>query len=194
MQIEFERNRERYHFLRWAQQAFKNLRIVPPSRGIIHQINLERLSPVVQVSADDIPLVFPDTVFGTDSHTTMINGLGVLGWGVGGIEAIAAMLDQPVELITPDVIGIRLTGKLREGVMPTDLVLHLTQFCARPVWSINLLNISAPVLMSLSLADRAMIANMTPENGSTVSYFPVDDLTLDYLRLTGRTHRTGGAG
>ncbi len=186
VQIEFERNHERYVFLRWAQQVFKNLRIVPPSRGIIHQVNLERLSPVVQVSADEIPVVFPDSVFGTDSHTTMINGLGVLGWGVGGIEAIAAMLDQPIELLTPDVIGIRMTGKLREGVMPTDLVLHITQML-RKVGVVNkFIEYFGTGLESLSLADRAMIANMTPENGATVSYFPVDDLTLDYLRLTGR--------
>ncbi len=187
VQIEFERNRERYVFLRWAQQAFKNLRIVPPARGIIHQINLERLSPVVQISKDEVPFVFPDSVFGTDSHTTMINGLGVLGWGVGGIEAIAAMLDQPVEMVTPDVIGIRLIGKLREGVMPTDLVLHLTQML-RTVGVVNtFIEYFGPGLDNLSLADRAMIANMTPENGATVSYFPIDDLTLDYLRLTGRS-------
>lgn len=187
VQIEFERNRERYVFLRWAQQAFKNLRIVPPSRGIIHQVNLERLSPVVQISGDEIPLVYPDSVFGTDSHTTMINGLGVLGWGVGGIEAIAAMLDQPVEMVTPDVIGVRLTGKLREGVMPTDLVLHLTQML-RKVGVVNtFLEYFGDGLASLSLADRAMVANMTPENGATVSYFPVDELTLDYLRLSGRS-------
>ncbi len=184
---EFERNRERYHFLRWAQQAFQNLRIVPPSRGIIHQVNLERLSPVVQTTSDAIPLVFPDSVLGTDSHTPMINGLGVLGWGVGGIEAIAAMLDQPVELLTPDVIGIHLTGKLQEGIMPTDLVLHLTQILRKTGVVNKFLEYFGPGLDGLSLADRAMIANMTPENGSTVSYFPVDQLTLDYLKLTGRT-------
>lgn len=187
VKVEFERNRERYRFLRWAQQAFTNLRIVPPSRGIIHQVNLERLSPVVQVSDDELPVVYPDSVFGTDSHTTMINGLGVLGWGVGGIEAIAAMLDQPVELVTPDVVGIRLTGKLREGVMPTDLVLHMTQLLRKTGVVNQFLEYFGPGLDGLSLADRAMIANMTPENGATVSYFPVDNLTLDYLRLTGRS-------
>lgn len=187
IQKEFERNRERYDFLRWAQQAFQNLRIVPPSRGIIHQVNLEQLSPVVQMSGGANPLVFPDLVLGTDSHTTMINGLGVLGWGVGGIEAIAAMLDQPVELLTPDVLGIRLTGSLREGVMPTDLVLHLTQVLRQTGVVNKFLEYFGPGLDELSLADRAMIANMTPENGATVSYFPVDALTLDYMRLTGRS-------
>ncbi len=184
--IEFERNHERYAFLRWAQQAFQNLRIVPPSRGIIHQVNLERLSPVVQTSSDTIPLVYPDSVLGTDSHTPMINGLGVLGWGVGGIEAIAAMLDQPVELLTPDVIGIHLTGQLRDGVLPTDLVLHLTQLLRKTGVVNRFLEYYGPGLYNLSLADRAMIANMTPENGATVSYFPVDQSTLDYLRMTGR--------
>ncbi len=187
VKVEFERNRERYHFLRWAQQAFTNLRIVPPSRGIIHQVNLERLSPVVQVSNDELPVVYPDSVFGTDSHTPMINGLGVLGWGVGGIEAIAAMLDQPVELVTPDVVGIKLTGKLRDGVMPTDLVLHLTQLLRKTGVVNQFIEYFGPGMDGLSLADRAMIANMTPENGATVSYFPVDNLTLDYLRLTGRS-------
>lgn len=187
VKVEFERNRERYHFLRWAQQAFTNLRIVPPSRGIIHQVNLERLSPLVQVTNDELPVVFPDSVFGTDSHTPMINGLGVLGWGVGGIEAIAAMLDQPVELVTPDVVGIRLTGKLRDGVMPTDLVLYLTQLLRKTGVVNQFLEYFGPGLDGLSLADRAMIANMTPENGATVSYFPVDNLTLEYLRLTGRS-------
>jgi aconitate hydratase len=187
VKVEFERNRERYRFLRWAQQAFTNLRIVPPSRGIIHQVNLERLSPVVQVSDDGLPVVYPDSVFGTDSHTTMINGLGVLGWGVGGIEAIAAMLDQPVELVTPDVTGIRLTGKLREGVMPTDLVLHMTQLLRKTGVVNQFLEYFGSGLDNLSLADRAMIANMTPENGATVSYFPVDNLTVEYLRLTGRS-------
>jgi len=187
IQKEFERNRERYEFLRWAQQAFQNLRIVPPSRGIIHQINLERLSPVVQTLGGEPSLVFPDSVLGTDSHTTMINGLGVLGWGVGGIEAIAAMLDQPVELLTPDVIGIRLTGRLREGVMPTDLVLTLTQLLRKTGVVNRFLEYFGSGLDELSLADRAMIANMTPENGATTSYFPVDDLTLQYMQLTGRS-------
>lgn len=187
VQKEYERNQERYHFLRWAQQAFSNLRIVPASNGIIHQVNLERLSPVVQVSHDEIPVAFPDSVLGTDSHTPMINGLGVLGWGVGGIEAIAAMLDQPVELLTPDVVGIRLSGRLSVGVTPTDLTLHLTQILRKAGVVNKFLEYFGPGLETLSLADRAMIANMTPENGATVSYFPVDSQTLEYLRLTGRT-------
>jgi aconitate hydratase len=186
-QKEYERNLERYRFLRWAQQAFTKLRIVPPSNGIIHQVNLERLSPVVQLSNDEIPIAYPDSVLGTDSHTPMINGLGVLGWGVGGIEAIAAMLNQPVELPTPDVFGIRLTGRLQPGVTPTDLTLTLTQVLRKTGVVNKFLEYFGPGLENLSLADRAMIANMTPENGATVSYFPVDSQTLEYLRLTGRT-------
>ncbi|MEI8132384.1 MAG: aconitate hydratase AcnA [Leptolinea sp.] len=189
VQKEYDRNGERYHFLRWAQQAFTNLRIVPPSNGIIHQVNLERLSPVVQVSEGEIPIVYLDSVLGTDSHTPMINGLGVLGWGVGGIEAIAAMLNQPVELLTPDVIGIRLTGQLRAEVTPTDLTLHLTQMLRKTGVVNKFLEYFGPGLKNLSLADRAMIANMTPENGATVSYFPVDSHTLEYLRMTGRSEK-----
>ena len=190
---EYERNQERYHFLRWAQQAFSNLRIVPPSNGIIHQVNLERLSPVVQKTNDVVPVVYPDLVFGTDSHTTMINGLGVLGWGVGGIEAIAAMLDQPVEILTPDVIGVRLSGRLQAGVTPTDLTLHLTQILRKTGVVNKFLEYFGPGLDSLSLADRAMIANMTPENGATVSYFPVDRRTLEYLQSDRPKYRTGFA-
>ncbi|HEX7557267.1 MAG TPA: aconitase family protein, partial [Leptolinea sp.] len=155
VQKEFERNHERYHFLRWAQQAFSNLRIVPPSKGIVHQVNLERLSPVVQASSDSVPVLYPDSLLGTDSHTPMINGLGVLGWGVGGIEAIAAMLDQPVEILTPDVIGIRLTGRLREGVMATDLTLHLTQLLRKTGVVNKFLEYFGPSLEELSLPDRA---------------------------------------
>lgn len=184
---EYERNMERYRFLRWAQQAFKNLRIVPPSNGIIHQVNLEFLSPVVQRTEDPIPVIYPDSVLGTDSHTPMINGLGVLGWGVGGIEAISAMLNQPVELMMPDIIGIRLSGKLLPGVTPTDLTLHLTQLLRKAGVVNKFLEYFGSGLDDLTLADRAMIANMTPENGATVSYFPVDQQTLDYLQLTGRT-------
>lgn len=184
---EYERNIERYRFFRWAQQAFKNLRIVPPSNGIIHQVNLEFLSPVVQRTEDPLSVVYPDSVLGTDSHTTMINGLGVLGWGVGGIEAIAAMLNQPVELMMPDIIGIRLSGKLLPAVTPTDLTLHLTQLLRKTGVVNKFLEYFGSGLDDLTLADRAMIANMTPENGATVSYFPVDQQTLDYLRLTSRT-------
>lgn len=184
---EYERNRERYMFLRWGQQAFKNLRIVPPSSGIIHQINLEYLAQVILTRTEGgETFAFPDTVVGSDSHTTMINGLGVVGWGVGGIEATAAMLGQPLDLVLPDVIGIRLSGSLPEGVTPTDLTLTLTQIL-RKVGVVNkFVEYFGPGLSALSLADRAMIANMSPENGSTLAYFPVDAQTLEYLRLSGR--------
>jgi aconitate hydratase len=185
---EYERNRERYEFLRWGQQAFANLRIVPPSSGIIHQVNLEYLAQVVLTRDEgDETLAFPDTLVGSDSHTTMINGLGVLGWGVGGIEATAAMLGQPLDLILPDVLGVHLNGKLREGVTPTDLTLTLTQLLRQQGVVNQFVEYFGSGLAELSLADRAMIANMTPENGATVSYFPVDIQTLDYLRLSGRS-------
>lgn len=185
---EYERNRERYEFLRWGQQAFENLRIVPPSSGIIHQVNLEYLAGVVLTGTQDGQTVaYPDSLVGSDSHTTMINGLGVLGWGVGGIEATAAMLGQPLDLVLPDVIGIRLSGSLREGVTPTDLTLTLTQLL-RKIGVVNkFIEYFGPGLSSLSLADRAMVANMTPENGSTMGFFPVDEQTLAYLRLSGRS-------
>lgn len=185
---EYERNRERYEFLRWGQQAFENLRIVPPSSGIIHQVNLEYLAGVVLTGTQDGQAVaYPDSLVGSDSHTTMINGLGVLGWGVGGIEATAAMLGQPLDLVLPDVIGIRLSGSLREGVTPTDLTLTLTQLL-RKIGVVNkFIEYFGPGLASLSLADRAMVANMTPENGSTMGFFPVDEQTLAYLRLSGRS-------
>ncbi|MEA5078145.1 MAG: aconitate hydratase AcnA [Anaerolineaceae bacterium] len=185
---EYERNRERYEFLRWGQQAFENLRIVPPSSGIIHQVNLEYLAGVVLTSTvEGQTVAYPDSLVGSDSHTTMINGLGVLGWGVGGIEATAAMLGQPLDLVLPDVIGIRLSGSLREGVTPTDLTLTLTQLL-RKIGVVNkFIEYFGPGLASLSLADRAMVANMTPENGSTMGFFPVDEQTLAYLRLSGRS-------
>lgn len=185
---EYERNRERYEFLRWGQQAFENLRIVPPSSGIIHQVNLEYLAGVVLTALQDGQTVaYPDSLVGSDSHTTMINGLGVLGWGVGGIEATAAMLGQPLDLVLPDVIGIRLSGSLHEGVTPTDLTLTLTQLL-RKIGVVNkFIEYVGPGLSSLSLADRAMVANMTPENGSTMGFFPVDEQTLAYLRLSGRS-------
>jgi aconitate hydratase len=185
--LEFERNRERYEFLHWAQKVFRNFRVVPPSSGIIHQVNLEYLTRVALTrSVNGNTLVFPETLVGTDSHTTMINGLGIVGWGVGGIEAIAAMLGEPIEFITPDVIGIRLTGSLSEGVTPTDLTLTITQLLRKQGVVDKFVEFTGPGLDSLTLADRAMIANMTPETGATVLYFPVDEKTLDFLRLTGR--------
>ncbi len=188
-EIEFERNAERYRFLHWGQQAFANFRVVPPATGIVHQVNLEHLAPVVGVDdpADGTPTVaYPDTVVGTDSHTTMINGLGVLGWGVGGIEAEAAMLGQPSDLVLPDVIGMRLTGRLSEGVTATDLTLTVTQMLRAHGVVGRFVEFFGPGLADLALPDRATIANMAPEYGATVGFFPVDDETLRYLRLTGR--------
>ncbi|MDZ4158439.1 MAG: aconitate hydratase AcnA, partial [Anaerolineaceae bacterium] len=187
LELEYQRNTERYTFLRWGQKAFKNLRIIPPGAGIIHQINLEYLSPVVLTQSLLGELTaFPDTVIGTDSHTTMINGLGVVGWGVGGIEAVAAMLGEPFEMPVPDVVGFRLFGELREGVTPTDLTLKITQILRASGVVGKYVEFFGRGLKSLSLPDRAMIANMSPENGATISYFPVDDETLAYMRLTGR--------
>ena len=188
-EIEFERNAERYRFLHWGQQAFANFRVVPPATGIVHQVNLEHLAPVVGVDdpADGTPAVaYPDTVVGTDSHTTMINGLGVLGWGVGGIEAEAAMLGQPSDLVLPDVVGMRLTGRLSEGVTATDLTLTVTQMLRAHGVVGRFVEFFGPGLADLALPDRATIANMAPEYGATVGFFPVDDETLRYLRLTGR--------
>ena len=184
---EFERNRERYEFLRWGQTALHNFRVVPPATGIVHQVNLEYLARVVQSERRDGETVaFPDTLVGTDSHTTMINGLGVVGWGVGGIEAEAAMLGQPIYLLTPEVVGFRLTGALPAGATATDLVLTVTQMLrARGVVG-KFVEFYGPGVSRLSLADRATIANMAPEYGATIGYFPVDDETLAYLRGTGR--------
>ncbi|HEY9076537.1 MAG TPA: aconitate hydratase AcnA [Anaerolineaceae bacterium] len=184
---EFERNQERFEFLRWAQGAFKNFRIVPPATGIIHQVNLEYLSQLVLTREEnEQTCLFPDSVVGTDSHTTMINGLGVPGWGVGGIEAVATMLGQPIEMVIPAVIGFRLTGALREGVSPTDLALTIVQILRKKGVVDQIVEFTGPGLDSLTLADRAMIANMSPENGATMTYFPVDQQTLDYLSLTNR--------
>lgn len=186
-ELEFQRNRERYEFLHWAQKAFKNLRIVPPASGIVHQVNLEYLASVVLTREENGSiLAYPDTLVGTDSHTTMINGLGVVGWGVGGIEAVAAMLGEPIEMVAPDVIGVRLSGKLREGVTPTDLTLFITQSLRKIGVVDKFVEFFGPGLDHLAVADRAMIANMAPESGATMLYFPVDHLTLDYLRLTNR--------
>ncbi len=185
---EFERNRERYAFLRWGQTAFDNFRVVPPDTGIVHQVNLEYLARVVMSgsAADGAPLAYPDTLVGTDSHTTMVNGLGVLGWGVGGIEAEAAMLGQPISMLIPQVVGFRLVGELPEGATATDLVLTVTQMLrARGVVG-KFVEFFGPGLEQLGLADRATIANMAPEYGATCGIFPVDAVALDYLRFTGR--------
>jgi aconitate hydratase len=180
---EYERNGERYAFLRWGQQAFDNLRVVPPNTGIVHQVNLEYLGRVVE-SRDG--QAFPDTLLGTDSHTTMINGLGVLGWGVGGIEAEAAMLGESVSMLVPQVVGFRLTGSLREGSTATDLVLTVTQILRQTGVVGKFVEYFGAGVSSLPLADRATIGNMSPEYGATCGFFPVDDITLQYLRLTGR--------
>ncbi|RTR03392.1 aconitate hydratase AcnA [Halomonas nitroreducens] len=185
--IEMERNRERYEFLRWGQQAFDNFRVVPPGTGICHQVNLEYLGKTVWTKQEnDKTLAYPDTLVGTDSHTTMINGLGVLGWGVGGIEAEAAMLGQPVSMLIPEVVGFKLTGKLREGITATDLVLTVTQMLRNRGVVGKFVEFYGDGLKDLPLADRATIANMSPEFGATCAFFPVDDETLRYMRLTGR--------
>ena len=184
---EYERNGERYAFLRWAQESFSNFRVVPPGAGIVHQVNLEYLAKVVQTAKRNGDAVaFPDTLVGTDSHTTMINGLGVLGWGVGGIEAEAAMLGQPLPLVAPEVIGVRLTGALREGVTATDLVLTVTEILRRRGAVGKFVEFCGPGLSALSLPDRATIGNMSPEYGATCGFFPVDAETLRYLESTGR--------
>ena len=186
-QIEFERNLERYSFLRWGQKAFENFKVVPPNTGIVHQVNLENLARVVVERTVDGELhAFPDTVFGTDSHTTMINGIGVLGWGVGGIEAEAAMLGQPSSMLIPQVVGFKLTGKLPEGATATDLVLTVTQMLRALGVVGKFVEFHGDGLQHLPLADRATIANMAPEYGATCGIFPVDDEALNYLRLSGR--------
>ncbi len=185
--LEFERNGERYRFLRWGQEAFNNFRVVPPNTGICHQVNLEYLAQVAWTSENNgQTFVYPDTLYGTDSHTTMVNGLGVLGWGVGGIEAEAAMLGQPIAMLIPDVIGFKLHGKLAEGVTATDLVLTVTQMLRAKKVVGKFVEFFGEGLDELPLADRATIANMAPEYGATCGFFPVDDATLGYLRLSGR--------
>jgi aconitase A len=187
---EYERNSERYALLRWAQQAFSNFRVVPPGTGIVHQVNLEYLAPVVMTKEEDgQTIAFPDTLVGTDSHTTMINGLGVLGWGVGGIEAEAVLLGQPLYLLTPEVIGVRLTGSLPGGSTATDLVLTVTQMLRKRGVVGKFVEFTGPGLSQLPLADRATIANMSPEFGATATLFPVDQETLRYLRGTGRDQK-----
>ncbi len=187
-EIEFGRNRERYEFLRWGQKAFASFRVVPPATGIVHQVNLEYLAKGVLLKSEGGESVaMPDTLVGTDSHTTMINGLGVLGWGVGGIEAEAAMLGQPLYMVTPQVVGFRLVGGLREGTTATDLVLTVTQMLRKKGVVEKFVEFYGPGLAQMSLADRATIANMAPEYGATCGFFPVDAETLSYLRRTGRS-------
>ncbi|MBE5314811.1 MAG: aconitate hydratase AcnA [Xanthomonadales bacterium] len=186
--IEFERNRERYAFLRWGQSAFDNFKVVPPNTGIVHQVNLEYLARVVMTrEVDGVIEAYPDTVFGTDSHTTMINGIGVLGWGVGGIEAEAAMLGQPSSMLIPQVVGFRLSGRLPEGATATDLVLTVTQMLRKHGVVGKFVEFFGPGLDQLPLADRATIANMAPEYGATCGIFPIDGEALNYLRLSGRS-------
>ncbi len=189
--MEMERNYERYEFLRWGQKAFQNFRVVPPDTGICHQVNLEYLAKAVwSHDLSTKKYAYPDTLVGTDSHTTMINGLGVLGWGVGGIEAEAAMLGQPISMLIPEVIGVKLTGKLREGITATDLVLVVTQLLRKKGVVGKFVEFFGAGLHDLPIADRATIANMAPEYGATCGFFPIDDATLSYLRLTGRDEQT----
>ena len=186
-EVEFQRNRERYEFLKWGQKAFRNFRVVPPMTGIVHQVNLEYLADVVMTRTENGETVaFPDTLVGTDSHTTMINGLGVLGWGVGGIEAEAVMLGQPMDMLLPDVIGFKLYSKLKDGVTATDLVLTVTQMLRKKGVVDKFVEFFGPGLDSMSLPDRATIGNMAPEYGATMGYFSVDAETLRYMKLTGR--------
>ena len=192
-EIEFQRNRERYEFLKWGKRAFRNFRVVPPMTGIVHQVNLEHLAQVVmtkQEPGSSEVVAFPDTLVGTDSHTTMVNGLGVVGWGVGGIEAEAVMLGQPMDMLLPDVIGVKLTGKLKEGITATDLVLTVTHMLRKKGVVDKFVEFFGPGLDSMSLPDRATIGNMAPEYGATIGYFPVDAETLRYMKLTGRSDET----
>src|SRR6187455_3270615 len=184
MEMEFKRNRERYEFLKWGQQAFKTFGLVPPGIGIVHQVNLEYLAKGVLYSGD---IYYPDTLVGTDSHTTMINGLGVVGWGVGGIEAEAGMLGQPVYFLTPEVVGVHMSGALREGVTATDLALHITQMLRAQKVVGKFVEFYGEGAESLPVADRATIGNMSPEYGATMGFFPIDGESVAYLRATGRT-------
>ena len=193
--LEYARNGERYRFLKWGQQAFKNFRVVPPGTGICHQVNLEYLSQTVWTrkekvtkgkKTETVEVAYPDTLVGTDSHTTMVNGLSVLGWGVGGIEAEAAMLGQPQSMLMPEVIGFKLTGKVKEGVTATDLVLTVTQMLRKKGVVGKFVEFFGPGLDSMTLADRATIANMAPEYGATCGFFPIDGETLNYLTNSGR--------
>ncbi|HEX8478997.1 MAG TPA: aconitase family protein, partial [Telluria sp.] len=184
MKLEFSRNNERYQFMKWGMQAFDTFGVVPPGFGIVHQVNLEYLARGVHNAGG---VYYPDTLVGTDSHTTMINGIGVVGWGVGGIEAEAGMLGQPVYFLTPDVIGVNLTGKLREGCTATDLVLTITELLRKEKVVGKFVEFFGAGTATLSLTDRATIGNMAPEYGATMGFFPVDDETVDYFKGTGRT-------
>src|SRR5271154_3605210 len=184
LEIEFQRNRERYQFLKWGMQAFDTFKVVPPGIGIVHQVNLEYLAKGV-LEANGI--YYPDTLVGTDSHTTMINGLGIVGWGVGGIEAEAGMLGQPVYFLTPDVVGVHLTGALREGVTATDLALTVTQILRKAKVVGKFVEFYGPGAAALPVVDRATIGNMAPEYGATMGFFPIDQESVDYLRATGRS-------
>ena len=184
MELEFERNTERYRFMKWGMQAFDTFKVVPPGIGIVHQVNLEYLARgVLQKNG----VYYPDTLVGTDSHTTMINGIGVVGWGVGGIEAEAGMLGQPVYFLTPDVVGVHLTGKLREGVTATDLVLTVTELLRKQKVVGKFVEFFGAGTAALTLPDRATLANMAPEYGATMGFFPVDDVTVNFMRNTGRS-------
>src|SRR6476659_2203726 len=192
MEMEFKRNRERYQFLKWGQQAFKTFGLVPPGIGIVHQVNLEYLAKGVlsqksEFGGQKSEIFYPDTLVGTDSHTTMINGLGVVGWGVGGIEAEAGMLGQPVYFLTPEVVGVHLIGRLKEGVTATDLVLHITQMLRAQKVVGKFVEFYGEGAASLPVPDRATIGNMSPEYGATIGFFPVDHESINYLKATGRT-------
>src|SRR6478752_736913 len=189
LDMEFKRNRERYQFLKWGQQAFKTFQLIPPGIGIVHQVNLEYLAKGVlcsQPSTLNSQLFFPDTLVGTDSHTTMINGLGVVGWGVGGIEAEAGMLGQPVYFLTPEVVGVHMTGQLREGVTATDLVLTVTELLRKNKVVGKFVEYFGDGAASLTATDRAVVANMSPDYGATIGFFGVDEKTIDYFKGTGR--------
>src|SRR3989475_7700814 len=186
-ELEFSRNRERYAFLRWGQKAFNDFQVVPPDTGIVHQVNLEYLARVVMTKQTaEGTIAYPDTLVGTDSHTTMVNGLGVVGWGVGGIEAEAAMLGQPISMLIPHVLGFRLKGAMLEGATATDLVLTITERLRKHGVVGKFVEFFGPGLADLTIADRATLGNMCPEYGATIAIFPIDEMTLDYLRLSGR--------
>ena len=196
VEIEYERNRERYQFLRWGQGAFDDFKVVPPGTGIVHQVNIEHLARVVftRETTTATTVAYPDTCVGTDSHTTMVNGIGVVGWGVGGIEAEAAMLGQPVSMLIPRVVGFKLSGELPEGSTATDLVLTITEMLRKHGVVGKFVEFYGAGVSALPLANRATIGNMSPEFGSTIAVFPIDEQTIDYLRLTGRSRGAARAG